>query len=217
MLAARLFRTRVLLIPLKLAMALLAIQWVAISARAAGPAHSPTEYVGIYTIDENSRFTVVADDTGKLHVRMTGQPFFPVANVAEDRFVLTGGAAELQFSRTNGKVSDMTLSQGGDDINASRIDAAVPVVIFPDPETLVDYVGKYQFSTGVQFEVTLKARALWVRFTGQAIYPVYADKPDHFVYDVVDASVTFERDAKGGVNGLTLHRNGTDQHATRLP
>jgi D-alanyl-D-alanine-carboxypeptidase/D-alanyl-D-alanine-endopeptidase len=218
MLAAGPFRLRVLLKPIFTWLALASLFLGVAQSRAAPPGHPSDDYIGVFTIDENSRFTIVSDPTGKLYVRMTGQPFFPLTPVAEDRFTLNGGVAEVQFSRNNGpKVSDLTLVQGGDEIAASRTDAPVPNVIFPDPDVLLDYLGKYQFASGVQYEVSMKAHALWVRFVGQAIYPVYPDKADHFLYDIVDASLTFERDAKGGVTGLVLHRGSSDQHATKVP
>lgn len=54
-----------------------------------------------------------------------------------------------------------------------------------------------------------------MKLTGQPALPVHATQPDHFVYDVVDAALTFARDAAGAVTALVLHQNGRDQRAPR--
>ena len=54
------------------------------------------------------------------------------------------------------------------------------------------------------------------QLTGQPALPVYADKPDHFFYKVVDAQLDFERDAAGKVTALTLHQNGRDLKAPQI-
>ena len=46
--------------------------------------------------------------------------------------------------------------------------------------------------------------------------PIYADKPDHFFYKIVDAQLDFERDGVGKVTSLTLHQNGRDMKASRI-
>jgi hypothetical protein len=45
---------------------------------------------------------------------------------------------------------------------------------------------------------------------------VHNDAPDHFVYDVVDAALTFERDATGAVTAVVLHQNGADRRCERI-
>ena len=65
------------------------------------------------------------------------------------------------------------------------------------------------------FTIARDGTHLDAQLTGQPALPVYADKPDHFFYKVVDAQLDFERDAAGKVTALTLHQNGRDLKAPR--
>lgn len=56
---------------------------------------------------------------------------------------------------------------------------------------------------------------LFAQRAAQAAFPVFKDRTDHFVYDVVEAALTFERDTKGKVTALVLHQNGRDIRAPR--
>jgi hypothetical protein len=49
--------------------------------------------------------------------------------------------------------------------------------------------------------------------TRQQALPVFAVGKDHFDYDVVDASLTFERDAAGKIIAVVLRQNGQDMRA----
>jgi D-alanyl-D-alanine-carboxypeptidase/D-alanyl-D-alanine-endopeptidase len=58
---------------------------------------------------------------------------------------------------------------------------------------------------------------LLVTLTGQQALPVFRTGKDRFEYDVVEAALTFERDAAGKVVAVVLHQSGLDRRATRRP
>lgn len=174
-------------------------------------------FTGVYTIDARARFTVVRDAQPQLRIRLTGQGFLPVSYLGHDRFGAKVVGAEFQFARSaDGKVASVTLYQNGREIPAQRT-ADAPVVNFPPVEKLREYVGTYELAPGALFEVNVNQRTqtLTVKLTGQAAYPVHNTQPDHFVYDIVDAALTFERNAEGQVVAVVLHQNGADQRAPR--
>jgi len=174
-------------------------------------------FPAVYETDANGRFTVVLDSAGRLRIRLTGQPFIPVSFLGHDRFVAQGVAAQFQFSRgADGRVDALTLHQNGRELVARRTGDA-PTVLFPPREKLRDYEGIYELAPGLVFEVRATARTLLVKLTGQPSIPVHATQPDHFVYDVVEAALTFERGADGNVTALVLHQNGLDQRAPKQP
>ena len=181
---------------------------------------SPTDaaaFTGVYEIDARGRFTVVQDESGGLRVRLTGQPFLPVGYQGDDRFFSRAVAAQFQFARgADGRVDRLTLHQNGRELPARRTGNADPV-LFPAPEVLRQYEGVYELAPGAVFEVRLGARTpvLTVKLTGQPALPVHNTRPDHFVYDVVEAALTFERDPAGRVVALVLHQHGRDQRAPR--
>jgi hypothetical protein len=174
-------------------------------------------FTGVYEIDARGRFTVVQDESGGVRIRLTGQPFLPVGFMGKDRFFARGVAAQFQFARgDDGRTTALTLHQNGREIAARRTGDA-PVVLFPAAEQLHAYEGIYELQPGLVFEVRVGARTpvLTVKLTGQPALPVHNTRPDHFVYDVVEAALTFERDGAGNVVALILHQNGRDQRAPR--
>jgi len=176
------------------------------------------DFPGVYALDARARFTVVLDDKGRLQARLTGQPFIPIYHHGSDRFFVRVVAAEYQFNRdSGGRIESLTLHQNGNQIVARRAAEKVPPVRFLSPEKLAEYVGRYQLTPTLVFDVTTRARHLFVKLTGQPSLPVFNDADDHFVYDVVPAALTFERDsATGPVKAVVLHQNGRDQRAERL-
>jgi D-alanyl-D-alanine-carboxypeptidase/D-alanyl-D-alanine-endopeptidase len=175
------------------------------------------EFTGVYAVDGNRRFTAVIDDLGKLRMRLTGQPFLPIFFAGADRFFARAVAAEFQFARdAAGHIVSLTLHQNGNELLARRTADAPPKIVFLSPEKLSDYVGRYQLGPGLLFEIAPRGGTLTAKLTGQPAFPVHNLAPDHFVYDVVVAALTFERGTDGRVTGLILHQNG-DHRAPRLP
>jgi len=79
-----------------------------------------------------------------------------------------------------------------------------------EPAVLRDYVGTYRLFSDFKLTVTLEDGRLMVQATGQEKFPVFAASETEFFYKVVDARITFERDAAGKVKRLVLHQNGRD-------
>ena len=78
------------------------------------------------------------------------------------------------------------------------------------------YVGTYQLTPQFLLEVTLGEGGLQVRPTGQNISDVFAESETEFFFKIVDAQISFVRDAQGTVTGLVLHQNGNDLAARRI-
>jgi CubicO group peptidase (beta-lactamase class C family) len=79
-----------------------------------------------------------------------------------------------------------------------------------DPKILSDYEGTYQLAPGFAIKVTARDGHLFAQATGQPEFEIYPSKPDEFFLKVVEAQVTFTRDAAGKVTGMVLHQNGRD-------
>lgn len=84
-------------------------------------------------------------------------------------------------------------------------------------DALGEYAGRYAINPEFILTVSTGTGALSVRATGQNAAPVYASAKDVFFYKIVDARLTFERDAAGRIDALVLHQGGVDQRAPRLP
>ncbi|HYL05243.1 MAG TPA: serine hydrolase [Thermoanaerobaculia bacterium] len=173
---------------------------------------------GVYAIDKQARITILRRGDG-LVARLTGQPFFPIFPSAGDEYFYKVVDAQLSLHRNAaGKVDRLTLHQNGRDVTAVREAGPPPHVEFPAAAALADYAGDYDFGAfqpGSTFSVSVSGETLLARLTGQPASPVFAVAKDRFEYDVVQAALTFERDAAGKVVAVVLHQNGLDKRAPR--
>lgn len=85
--------------------------------------------------------------------------------------------------------------------------AAVRKEVQVDPAILEHYVGEYQLTPAFKITVTRDGARLFVQATGQPRFEVFAQSETEFFLKVVDAQITFEKDA------LILHQGGRDQKA----
>lgn len=78
------------------------------------------DYVGDYELAPTFVITVTTEDN-KLYAQATGQPQFQVFPESKDTFFLKVVAAKLVFSRDdNGKIIDVTLHQGGQEMKGVK-------------------------------------------------------------------------------------------------
>ena len=84
------------------------------------------------------------------------------------------------------------------------------------PEVLERYVGEYQLAPTFSIVVTREGSSLFGQATNQPRFQLFAEKEDAFFLRVVDARVTFTKDASGAVTGLVLHQNQQDMPGRRI-
>ncbi len=171
-------------------------------------------YTGVYELGPTASFTILRRGA-VLHSRLTGQPFFPVKSMGNDRFRYEVVAAELQFVKEGGEVKSLTLFQNGRELPAKRADVPLPVILFPTAAELAAYTGEYELAPGKILTISVKADTMYALLTGQPTLPVFQTKPDYFELDVVKAALEFQKDADGKVTGLTLHQRGKHQARKR--
>lgn len=103
-----------------------------------------------------------------------------------------------------------TLVQGGD-VTLPTERAAVDI----KAEDLADYVGAYPLAPTFIITVRVVDGKLQAQATGQPPFMLTAEAKDRFFLTVVDAQISFTRDADGKVEGLILHQNGRDMPAKK--
>ena len=183
------------------------------------PAEALRDYGGRYPLAPQFALTVTETD-GALFVQATGQGKLPVFPSAKDEFFYEVVDARLSFQRdAAGKVTGLVLHQNGLDHHAPRgeLPSSTPPrkeITLP-AETLADYRGEFPAAPGFVLTVTVEDGAVFIQATGQGKLPVVASAKDEFFYEVVDAQVSFQRDAAGKVAGLILHQNGQDLPAKK--
>ena len=116
-------------------------------------------------------------------------------------------------------LSNMSSAVGVDDIGMHLLDSSAPLAkltplkvrkeITLDPALLDTYTGVYDFVPGVTLTITREGQRMFAQLTGQPRFEIFAETGHDFFLKVVDAQLTFEKDA------VVLHQNGRDQRAKR--
>lgn len=84
-----------------------------------------------------------------------------------------------------------------------------------DPKIMDEYVGEYELAPGFTIAVTRDGDRLMGQATGQPKFEMFAESQTKFFLKVVDAQVTFVRDAGGKVAQMILHQGG-DREAKKI-
>jgi CubicO group peptidase (beta-lactamase class C family) len=113
--------------------------------------------------------------------------------------------------------------------NASRIARDLGAVVFGEPYEIprqrvavkIDpriydaYIGRYQLAPNVTITISRDGERLMTQLTGQQPIEIFPESETKFFLKVVDAQITFVKDATGKVIELTLHQNG-DRPAKKI-
>jgi Domain of unknown function (DUF3471) len=91
-----------------------------------------------------------------------------------------------------------------------------PAPVQVDQKTLQSYVGRYAFKGDVFFDVTLEDGLLHVKIPGQEKATLQATSQTDFrVKEAGGISLSFDKDNKGEVVGITVHQ-GADHKAKKI-
>jgi uncharacterized damage-inducible protein DinB len=90
------------------------------------------------------------------------------------------------------------------------------VAIQLSPSALSQFVGVYQLTPGLQFDVTAGDRSLTVVSNEGNRARLWPESANDFFSMQVDAQLSFTRDAKGMVDGFVLHQFGRDRRASKV-
>ena len=112
-----------------------------------------------------------------------------------------------------------------DDIGRHILDPEFPIALLAppkqradivlDPKLLPAYAGEYIFSPTFSMRISVEGSHLYAQATAQPRFEIFAEKQDEFFLKVVDAQISFVRDATGKVTHLVLHQDARDQRAPR--
>ena len=89
-----------------------------------------------------------------------------------------------------------------------------PKVVVPD-DLLDTYVGKYELNPGFVLTILREGSKLMIHPTGQQVSEIFPATQRRFYSKIVDAQITFNINADGVVESLTLHQGG-DYVAKRI-
>jgi CubicO group peptidase (beta-lactamase class C family) len=182
-------------------------------------------YAGQYQLAPNFILTVTREGD-QLFAQATGQPKVQIFPEGERDFFYKVVDAQITFETdAAGRATSLTLHQNGANMPAKRIEgegapAAAPKghkEISVDPKLFDGYVGQYQLAPNFILTITREGDQLFAQATGQPKVQIFPEGERDFFYKVVDAQITFETDAAGRATSLTLHQNGANMPAKRIP
>lgn len=181
-----------------------------------GTVKDASTYLGRYPLTVTFAIDIT-EVNGVLRGQATGQPSFGMRAIAPDRFAIVGVPAEISFERgAEGKVTALVLHQNGVDQRAPRGELPPPPQEVALPARILgEYAGDYPIAPSFVLTVTIEHGAVFIQATGQPKLPVFASGKDEFFYKIVNAQVSFQRDAGGKIAGLVLHQNGRDLPAKK--
>ena len=181
------------------------------------PAKTLESYVGQYELMPGFVLTI-RKEADRLTAQAPGQPRLGLTPRSETDFQASGVDASLTFVKDkDGKVTQLVLHQNGDH-EARKTSGEVPkdrVAIKLEPKILDAYVGQYELTPEAIFTIRRDGENLRAQLTGQPSVPILPESETDFFYTVVDAQLTFVKDAKGKVTELVLPQNG-DKTAKKI-
>ena len=122
-------------------------------------------------------------------------------------------------------LSNTFTAAGIDDIGMHLLDSHAPLLPPPkehkeitvDPKLFDGYLGQYQLAANFILTITRQGDKLFAQATGQPKFQIFPESEREFFLKVVDAQITFETDSTGRATSLTLHQNGANLPAKRIP
>jgi len=85
-----------------------------------------------------------------------------------------------------------------------------------DPSLFDRFAGRYELPPNFILTITREGDRLYVQATGQSKLELFAESERDYFLKVTDAQITFEVDAVGSANQLTLHQSGRHMPARRI-
>lgn len=185
------------------------------------PAALLEQYVGRYRLAPGMVMTISVADGG-LVASVTGQPSAALAAGERDQFSYRVAPIRLQFERAaDGAIKSLVVHQGGRAMAAPRMAAGEeaaprhPKEIGLPVAQLRQYAGSYLLAPGFSIAVTEEGGRLYIQATGQARSEVFVAARDEVFSKIVEARISFNRNAAGEVDSLVLHQGGRDMPASK--
>ncbi len=170
--------------------------------------------VGRY--DYGAAILTVERHGSRLFAQLSGQPSVEIFPESETNFFWKIVDARVTFLKgADGKVMKAVHHQNGTTINADRLPDLTEVKV--DPASYDAFVGKYDYGQGKEImTVTRDGDRLFAQLTGQPKFEIFPRSPNEFFWKVVNAQVTFVKDATGKTIKAVHHQGGQTLDAPRI-
>ncbi len=166
--------------------------------------------------DYGGPIMTVEREGSRLFAQLSGQPRAEIFPESETNFFWRVVDARVTFIKgADGKVIKAVHHQNGMVIDAARLPDAIVAKV--DPATYDAYVGKYDYGQGQAIlTVTREDDRLYAQLTGQPRFEIFPKSATEFFWKVVDAQVTFVKDASGKTIKAIHHQGGATLEAPKI-
>ncbi|MGO4382462.1 DUF3471 domain-containing protein [Pseudoduganella sp. RAF53_2] len=122
------------------------------------------------------------------------------------------------------KVTVIVLSNYGDEVVGKITDALARMAlgvapahrqVKVDPRLYSRFEGQYQLGSATFF-ISSKGDRLFAQLAGQRQLEIFPESEYRYFYKAVDVVLTFEKDAGGKIDAVTVEQDGSETRAKRL-
>jgi CubicO group peptidase (beta-lactamase class C family) len=175
-------------------------------------------YVGRYVDVGGTRYNVTRDGSRLFVQRGSGEKS-EVFLAGNDVFFVRDDFTRFAFQRdASGKCARLEIDDWGPQPAAARDSTPekARTEVKLESAALKTYVGEYELAPGFVIAITLEGEKLMAQATGQPKFEIFASASGEFFLKVVDAQITFVKDASGAVTQFVLHQGGRDMPGKKM-
>ena len=175
-------------------------------------------YVGRY-VDAGSTRYAVTRETARLFMQIDDGGKTEIVPAGNHVFFVRDAFTRYTFQRdAAGTYARIEIDDWGPQPPAMR-DTTPDVVrtaIKVDPGVLKACEGEYELVPGFVITITVEGETVMAQATGQPKFEIFPSSPTEYFFRMVDAQITFVKDASGVVTRLVLHQNGRDMAGRKI-
>lgn len=171
-------------------------------------------YTGRYNYGQGA-VLIVTVEGNQLMAAMTGQPAFPIYSAGNDEFAWKVVEASIRFVRDeNGNVVKAIHNQGGQVIEAMKLEELTPVKVSPG---LFDkYTGKYLIPGGSAINITRTGDQLFLQFMSLPPYELLPLSDEEYFSREINFRLSFHLGESGNADSVRLKVDSAEMEATRV-
>jgi len=195
----------------------------ALEDRKAVPVAPPIldRYVGVYRTDETITRVVRREGDHLVTQRLPGGERTAALAASPTDFFYADFADTVHFTTdASGKVAGLVIEhRNGGTETAPRTTEPLPAekqAVAVAPALLDGLVGTYALTPQFEIAITREGDHLALQATGQGRLDLFAQSPEEFFLQEVDAAISFHRGPDGKATELVLHQGGRDQTGKRV-
>jgi hypothetical protein len=171
-------------------------------------------YTGRYDFT-NGMVMNVTHENKNLYAQLSGQAKFQIFPGGNEEFFWKVVEARIKFVRdSTGAVSHGDFTQSGRNLKVMKLKD--PTIVAVDAAIFNQFVGKYDYGSGMTITVSTENQKLFAQATNQPRFELFPVAELDYVLKEINASVTFVKSADGKISSMRVDMAGQKKDAPRL-